>query len=146
MKSESPWNKLAEFIERVKKGFENQQEPEGPSIPVVEKLASGGMLFSQEELGGLLLTPEDATEFRMCVDSIQELVAGRDGKISTNAVEKILQTAVLKALDINNTDPEPDFSKRIARGIQEAQTSLKRKCDTYLVRLEVQGLDPKGLP
>jgi hypothetical protein len=46
---------------------------------------------------------------------------------------------------MNNSDPEPDFSTRLEREIEELKRTLKQKPEAFVVRLEVQGLDLKGL-
>jgi hypothetical protein len=147
LKSESPWVRLSEFISKIKKDVEtpeNEQNQENQFGPA-KKLMSGGMLFTKGELGTLILTPDDTTEFQSCVNAIHELVS-QDNRTSTHAVEDTIEIAVLKAIDIRCTDSESDFAKRLAREIDEAKESFKRKLDTYLVRLEVQGISTTGLP
>jgi hypothetical protein len=62
------------------------------------------------------------------------------------AVEDAFQTAILRSLNITNIDPQPDFSSRLAREIDELKRTLKRKPEVFIVRLEVQGLNREQLP
>jgi hypothetical protein len=73
-------------------------------------------------------------------------VAGRSGQVSPAAVEDAFQIAILRSLNITNIDPETDFSTRLAREIDELKRTLKRKPEVFVVRLEVQGLNPEQLP
>jgi hypothetical protein len=70
----------------------------------------------------------------------------KHGQISLRAVKDAFQTAILRSLNITHNDPEPNFSIRLDREIEELKRTLKRKPEAFVVRLEAQGLDLKGLP
>lgn len=143
--SASPWNVLTEFIAKLKGSFDSEGEIP-PSAAVIEKWMSGDVFFSEEELGGVLLGGEDAQEYRACVEGIYKVVAGKQGHISVGTVEVAIQSAILKALNITKQDSEPDFSARLTREIGVLKETLRRKPESHMVRLEVQGLDPNDLP
>jgi hypothetical protein len=59
------------------------------------------VFFTQDDLGGLMLSPESSTEYQRCVNAIHESVGGERGRISRRAVADAVQIAIMKALDAN---------------------------------------------
>jgi hypothetical protein len=141
MNSESPWKKLTEFTTRLHEVVETK-----PTGSFFEALTSGTVMFSRPELGGLMLSQEEASGYRRCVETIHEFVGGEYGRVSRSAVEDATQITILKALDATGKDAERDFPRRLTREIEELRKSLKRAPDVYVVHLEVRGLDARGLP
>jgi hypothetical protein len=90
--------------------------------------------------------PASSSEYRGCVNAIHDLAGGEHGQTNRSAIEDAVQIAIMKALDPYKQDPEPDFSKRIQREIEELRAALRRTADVYTVQLEVCGLDPRDLP
>jgi Apea-like HEPN len=152
MKPEFSWERLSRFIIKLRETVENQEnrkdheKPEGPFAPIIRKWTEDAVLFTRDELGGVLLDTDDAAEYRACVRALHSFAAGKHGQISRRAVEDAFQTAILRSLNITNNDPEPDFLTRLEREIEELKRTLRRKPETFVVRLEAQGLDLKGLP
>lgn len=152
MKPEFSWEQLSRFVIKLRESIENQEKreghekPEGPFVPIIRKWTEGAALFTRDELGGVLLDADDAAEYRARVNALHLFAAGKHGQISRGAVEDAFQTAILRSLNITNSDPEPDFSIRLEREIEELKRTLKRKPEAFIVRLEVHGLDLKSLP
>src|SRR6266478_5813448 len=112
MKPEFSWEQLFRFIIKLRKSTENQEKreghekPEGPFVPIIRKWTEGAALFTRDELGGVLLDTDDAAEYRACVKALHLFAAEKHGQISRGAVEDAFQTAILRSLNITNSDPE----------------------------------------
>jgi hypothetical protein len=102
--------------------------------------------FSKEGLGGLLLTDEDAKQYRQCVDDIYAQTAGKDEHISRSAVESIIQQTMLRALDPLRAAPEKDFSRRLASTFARMEQELREEPTEWEVHFPVDGLMPENLP
>jgi hypothetical protein len=76
MKPEFSWEQLSRFIIKLRESVENQEnrkeheKPEGPFAPIIRKWTEDAVLFTRDELGGILLDTEDATEYRTCVRAL----------------------------------------------------------------------------
>jgi hypothetical protein len=85
---------------------------ENPFEPVIERWISDNVvLFTGGELEGLFLAREDSAGYRICVKTVHDAVAGKQGQISIGTVADAIQAPVLKALDFNKKDSGSDFSK-----------------------------------
>jgi len=141
MNSESPWKQLTEFIVRLQQTVETK-----PSAPFFQAITSSEVFFTRAELGGLMFSRDEASEYRRCIKAIHESVGGEHGRISRSAVEDAAQIAILKALDANGKDSERDFASRLRREVEGLRQALKRAPYPYIVYLQVCGLDAKDLP
>jgi Apea-like HEPN len=146
METESPWKKLYDLVSRIKAGLDAAERLGDPLAPIIEKWTSGEVFFSHGELGSLILSGEDATQYRACVREIHRAVAGKRGQISVDSVRDSVQAAILKALDAYKSHAEPEFAKRLAKEIEELKSWFKRDTETYVIGLEVQGLALESLP
>lgn len=145
------WDQISQFITNLKEDFDRQKQeerekPQGSLEPIIQKWTASTKLFTRGDLGGLLLDEEDAAKYRACARALHSMAAGKTGQISRGAVEDAFQTAILRSLNISNIDPEPEFSTRLAREIDELKRTLKRKPEVFVVHLEVQGLNREQLP
>jgi len=102
--------------------------------------------FGTQELGGLLLTDEDAKEYRQCVDAIYAEVSGKTERISRSAVESFIQAAILKGVDPARAATETDFSKRLESALVTLEEELQAKPSTWEVHFPVKGLLTDKLP
>jgi hypothetical protein len=151
MSSTFSWDQILQFITKLKEDFDKEtkearEKSRSSFEPIVEKWTSGTQLFTRGDLGGLLLDEEEAASYRACARALHSHVAGKNGKISPAAVDDAFQTAILRSLNITKIDPEPDFSIRLTRELEELKRTLKGKPQTFVVHLEVQGLNQKQLP
>ena len=112
-----------------------------------------GIMFSQADEGGLRLNREEAREYQYCLDAILSSRLSSKGKgiyvddrYNRKAVEKLMQTAILKALDIKHKRPEEPFKQRLKDAIKELRTALTAKPKRWMVHMRVEGLAPEGLP
>ena len=144
--AEVHWKRLSNLISRIRAGFDSAERLSDPLAPIVEKWTSGDVLFSHGELGGLILSGEDAAEYRACVREIYRAAAGKKGQISVDFVEDAVQATILKALDTYKSHPEPEFAKRLAKEIEDLRKGLKHDSETYVIALEVQGIARESLP
>jgi len=103
------------------------------------------LTFEEQGLGGLILTNEDAKEYRRCLDGMHEIAAGKAERISRPAVASLIQRAILKALDVTRTAAERDFSKRLATALAELRQELGAKPVLWEVHLSAE-LMPEKLP
>lgn len=142
-KQESPWKRLADFVVRIKAGFGTGQTL---SNAVFQKWMPDDVFFSRGELGGLMLSGEGAAEYITCVNEVYKAVAGKRGQISRGSVKDAVQTTILKALDIHKTHAEPEFAKRLAKEIEFLKSLFRHDPETYVIGLEVHGLDSENLP
>jgi len=129
-------NRLKNLINRISK------ERFDPDLVNVDELTDF-VLFGQKDEGWVLLSNDEALEYRQCLD---ELSSSIEDRYSRKTVEKLMQTAILKALDIKKRRTERSFEKRLERAIKELQYTLKAKPPTWTVHLRVEGLAPAGLP
>jgi Apea-like HEPN len=143
---------LRTFIADLRQEFEEKSEPQ--SLTAFEKLVHGPVtIFSSEGLGGMLLTEKDGQRYRHLITDIQESMAqkfkhGRhtdELHVSKGAIESAVQSAILAALDIRKSSPEP-FEKRLATCLAELQIALLSKPERWMVHIEVHGLAKEGLP
>jgi hypothetical protein len=101
------------------------------------------LTFEEEGLGGLILTNEDAKEYRRCVDGMHEIAAGKAERISRSAVASLIQRAILKALDVTCTAAERDFPKRLATALAELKQELRAKPVLWEVHLSAELMSEK---
>jgi hypothetical protein len=103
------------------------------------------IFFSSADDGVLFLDGEDARRYVVCLKGIVE-IATADDQISSKTVEKLVQKAILAALDINNHRRECSFDSRVEKAIKELNVSLQRKPVGTRVYFPVAGLSKEGLP
>src|SRR5258708_39004878 len=120
MKPEFSWEKLSRFVTKLKESDENQKQqedekPQGPFAPIIQKWTSGDVLFSRGTLGTVFLDTDDAAEYRACVSALHLSMLGKHVQISRGAEEDAFKTAIMNSLIINNTDPDPEYYNRIER-------------------------------
>jgi len=101
------------------------------------------LMFEEEGLGGLILTNEDAKEYRCCVDGMHEIAAGKAERISRSAVASLIQRAILKALDVTHTAAERDFSTRLATALADLKQELRAKPVLWEVHLSAELMSDK---
>jgi len=102
--------------------------------------------FTKQGLGGLMLTDDDAQQYRKCVNEVHKEAAGKNEQISRSAVESIIQQAMLKALDPEHTSNEKDPSKRLAAALATMEKELREKPVTWEIYFPVDGLLTDNLP
>ncbi|MCD6155395.1 MAG: hypothetical protein J7J22_06515 [Candidatus Verstraetearchaeota archaeon] len=129
-------DRLRDLINRISK------ESFGPDLVDVDELTDF-VLFGQKDEGWVLLSNDEALEYRQCLN---ELSSSIEDRYSRKAVEQLMQTAILKALDIKKQRTKIPFEKRLESAIKELQNTLKAKPTTWTVHLRVEGLAPAGLP
>lgn len=103
------------------------------------------IMFAQKDEGGLALSCEEAREYVEYLNVLSSPKAVGD-RYSRKAVEKLMQTAILKALDINKQRVEKTFEQRLKGAIKELRAALKAKPKLWTVHMRVDGLAPDGLP
>ncbi|MGA2964958.1 MAG: hypothetical protein ABSD64_02020 [Terriglobales bacterium] len=138
--------KLTELIRRL----EREQRSAGhtravgtvKTYPVNSDLVS----FWTQDLGGLMLTDDDAKEYRQCVGAIHAQASGKTEHISRSAIESFIQGAILRALDPLATDTEKDFEKRLDSALGHLTEELKAEPSIWETHLPVQGLATDKLP
>jgi hypothetical protein len=101
------------------------------------------MMFSKGELGGLIMSGDDAVQYRRALDA---LCAAAGTQISRSAVEDHFQKAILRALDIHSLDGERDFRRRAAREAQLLRDALSATPVAWTVMFPVPALAVVGKP
>ena len=96
-------------------------------------------MFYQAELGGLTLSREEAAEYERV---LQKLTLDDETKlVHTRAeVDKLLSTAVLKALDILGKEPSTTLQERIDREVDALKTELTSAPVEWDVWRDIEGL------
>jgi hypothetical protein len=102
--------------------------------------------FATAELGGLMLTDSEATQYRQCVDELHRQAAGNDEHISRSAVESIIQQTMLRAIDPIGVAPEKDFSRRLTSALATMEQELREEPIEWEVHFPVDGLTRENLP
>lgn len=100
--------------------------------------------FWQVDEGAIYLHDEEAHRYRELLDELVG-VPPAAGQVSTRAVEKALQTAILKAIDIRRKQTET-LDMRLARVIQELHQFFTRAPQVFRVFCRSRGLALEGLP
>ena len=101
--------------------------------------------FSRQNLGGLLLSEDEANKYRKCLSNFIKTLQN-DEKIGSRFIERLLQTAILKSIDIRGNQPETSIESRIDQAIEEMEGELSREPDKYKIFLQVNGISNDGLP
>lgn len=117
------------------------------SLSVSERVAEHsdfGLSFWYEDEGTFFLTDPEAQQYRSTLEALVEAV--RIGKqVSSRAVEKTFQQAILAALDLQHRRP-PDPHLRLENAIDELRGFLTAPSQRFRVYRRVNGLAPDGLP
>lgn len=116
-------HRLASLIRRIKVEMVEAEAVGVRTYGIKDDFVS----FQEEELGGLLLTNDDAKEYRRCVDETYEVAAGKAERISRSAVASLIHRTMLRALDVSRSAAEKDFSKRLAASLTELRQALEAK-------------------
>lgn len=106
--------------------------------------SDSGLWFWYEDEGTLFLTEPEAQRYRSTLDGLVEAV-GRRGQISSRAVEKTFQQAILAALDLQGRR-SPDSDLRLENAIDELRGFLTAPLQAFRVYHRVNGLSSDGLP
>jgi hypothetical protein len=103
------------------------------------------IMFSRADLGGISLYGDLATEYQRNLRDLYALVA-RKQVLGLRAVEALLQTAILTALDITKKQPGQSFEQRLEQAIAVLQQSTQATPDEWQLHFRVMGIAPQGLP
>jgi len=98
-----------------------------------------GMLFSRQDLGGLMLFGDTSDSFRRTLDDLYSAVRDQY-PVSKQRVEHELQTAILVTLDLAKKSSET-FDTRLRAALHQLVENLTRAPEKWKVHLEVGGIE-----
>lgn len=105
------------------------------------------IMFFQADEGGLLLNREEAEEYRRCLDALStsRLSSKRKGihvdeRYSRKNVERLMQEAIFKALDIKRKRSKEPFEQRLKNAIKELRAALATEPKRWMVHMPIGGL------
>jgi hypothetical protein len=135
-------NKLNQALDIVTEFINAVKNPE----PITGKHGLiNQVIFSHRDEGGLILSGEEAQQYRICLQQLIE-VAASDERISPKAVEQLFQKAILTSLDISKRRSDLSFEERVDNAIRDLKMQLKRDPVEYQVFYPILGLSEEGLP
>lgn len=138
--------KLTELIKRLER--EQRLAGQTSAVGAVKTYSVNSDLVSfwTQDLGGLMLTDDDAKEYRQCVDAMHAQASGKTEHISRSAIESFIQGAILRALDPLGIATEKDFEKRLASALVNLTEELKAEPSIWETHFPVDGLLTEKLP
>lgn len=134
--------KLSRLIRHLAAQVKSRQELPVFSLGVQSDFVS----FSDERLGGLELTNDDASEYRATVEGVYAAVSSKSEHISQAAVESFVQEGILAAVDPVGASEEKDFEKRLASALKELSAQLRKEPSLREVHFLVDGISKDNLP
>ena len=127
---------LGDFIRELKAALEDESTATDDTAE----------FFFQGDEGGLALDRDDARRYTACLDNLSNPRAVGD-RYSKKAVEKLMQTAILTALDLQGRRANRSIiDQRVDDAIQDLRTALKASPSHWEAHLRVEGLALDGLP
>jgi hypothetical protein len=126
-------------IERISvfiKSLENENDNSRP--PKIE------IMFSQADEGTLILSGNDANNYRNCLQSIIFDVGNE--RISNKTIESVFQKTILSTLDIQEKRKEKSFEDKLSIAIRELCDTLSSAPIAFNVFYPVFGLAEESLP
>lgn len=109
-----------------------------------------GMMFSSRE-GGFALTPQEAAEYRACIDAIVAVYGSRpDARpLSERTAEHLLRTATTRSLRPRRhiaSDPRIKFLRRLAVEMRSLRKAFAKSPDIWAVNIKIHGIAERLLP
>lgn len=137
-----------EALEKVKAfiiGLELQRKELDSVSPQAERLPEKEFRGPLLIFGPVTLTGNDVRVFNDCVAELLDAAVRDNDRHSESAIESMVQTAVVEALDPWKTSPV-DFSGRLGASILNLRGALRQGPKLWTVYLEVCGIPPEILP
>lgn len=101
--------------------------------------------FNIRDLGGLSLTKEEAVKYFNCLHVLHDSLPKKD-YYDLNSVSSLVNTAILKAIDLKGHQPTLPFKKRLSAALEELADALHTLPDDWEVHYIVEGVSLKRLP
>ena len=108
-------------------------------------ISTSDVWFQHRDLGGIFLSGELSKKYRLCLSNLMTAFNKYD-QISPRMINKLLQKAVLKSLDIFKRNADISIDERVDQSIKEIEIEILRKPHEFKTYLQVNGISGIGLP